>query len=163
MLSIVLSIVVARPAPQRASPQHSPHTAACALLCRGVAECGARPPPARCRGRYYKGLGTSTSKEAKEYFAALDAHRKEFEYQGGGDDALIDMAFSKKKADMRKEWLNEFEEGTFLDMSQEARDPLVRVLPVSQYSCSGVPPVLSARKTWLANTNPTAKCTRSTF
>lgn len=33
--------------------------------------------------KYYKGLGTSTSKEAKEYFAELDANRKTFVWNGG--------------------------------------------------------------------------------
>ena len=32
--------------------------------------------------KYYKGLGTSTSKEAKEYFTRMDLHRKDFEYTG---------------------------------------------------------------------------------
>lgn len=32
--------------------------------------------------KYYKGLGTSTSKEAKEYFAALTTHRKTFVWTG---------------------------------------------------------------------------------
>lgn len=32
--------------------------------------------------KYYKGLGTSTGKEAKEYFAALDSHRKTFIWEG---------------------------------------------------------------------------------
>ena len=31
--------------------------------------------------KYYKGLGTSTSKEAKEYFAALEANRKTFTWE----------------------------------------------------------------------------------
>ena len=31
--------------------------------------------------KYYKGLGTSTSKEAKEYFTALDANRKTFTWE----------------------------------------------------------------------------------
>jgi len=30
--------------------------------------------------KYYKGLGTSTSKEAKEYFSNIDTHQIEFEY-----------------------------------------------------------------------------------
>ena len=55
--------------------------------------------------KYYKGLGTSTSKEAKEYFGAMDFHRKDFVYSGIEEDELLDMAFSKKKADQRKEWL----------------------------------------------------------
>jgi DNA topoisomerase II len=32
--------------------------------------------------KYYKGLGTSTSAEAKEYFAALDVNRKTFVWEG---------------------------------------------------------------------------------
>lgn len=32
--------------------------------------------------KYYKGLGTSESKDAKEYFAALDSHRKTFVWEG---------------------------------------------------------------------------------
>lgn len=32
--------------------------------------------------KYYKGLGTSSGKEAKEYFAALDSHRKTFVWEG---------------------------------------------------------------------------------
>jgi DNA topoisomerase-2 len=69
--------------------------------------------------KYYKGLGTSTSKEAKEYFSDLDLHQKEFTYDETTDDALIDLAFSKKKADMRKVWLNDFDPGTFLDHTQQ--------------------------------------------
>jgi len=30
--------------------------------------------------KYYKGLGTSSAKEAKEYFSALQKHQLEFEY-----------------------------------------------------------------------------------
>ncbi len=32
--------------------------------------------------KYYKGLGTSTAEEAKEYFSRLDKHRKEFVWAG---------------------------------------------------------------------------------
>ncbi|XP_059800976.1 DNA topoisomerase 2-beta isoform X2 [Hypanus sabinus] len=60
--------------------------------------------------KYYKGLGTSTSKEAKEYFADMDRHRIMFRYTGPEDDAAITLAFSKKKIDDRKEWLTNFME-----------------------------------------------------
>ncbi|XP_078277082.1 DNA topoisomerase 2-beta isoform X2 [Rhinoraja longicauda] len=60
--------------------------------------------------KYYKGLGTSTSKEAKEYFADMDRHRIMFRYNGPEDDAAITLAFSKKKIDDRKEWLTNFME-----------------------------------------------------
>uniref|UniRef100_A0A1B6ECC9 DNA topoisomerase 2 n=1 Tax=Clastoptera arizonana TaxID=38151 RepID=A0A1B6ECC9_9HEMI len=55
--------------------------------------------------KYYKGLGTSTSQEAKEYFSDMDRHRILFNYQGDEDDSHIQMAFSKKHVDSRKEWL----------------------------------------------------------
>ena len=32
--------------------------------------------------KYYKGLGTSTTKEAREYFSDIGRHRKEFIWQG---------------------------------------------------------------------------------
>ncbi|XP_054619787.1 DNA topoisomerase 2-beta isoform X3 [Dunckerocampus dactyliophorus] len=60
--------------------------------------------------KYYKGLGTSTSKEAKEYFAEMEKHRITFRYNGAEDDAAITLAFSKKKTDDRKEWLTNFME-----------------------------------------------------
>ncbi|KAM9738346.1 DNA topoisomerase 2-beta isoform 3-T3 [Menidia menidia] len=60
--------------------------------------------------KYYKGLGTSTSKEAKDYFADMERHRITFRYSGAEDDAAITLAFSKKKTDDRKEWLTNFME-----------------------------------------------------
>ncbi|KAM6899681.1 DNA topoisomerase 2-beta [Xenentodon cancila] len=60
--------------------------------------------------KYYKGLGTSTSKEAKDYFADMERHRITFKYSGAEDDAAITLAFSKKKTDDRKEWLTNFME-----------------------------------------------------
>ncbi|GFS90370.1 DNA topoisomerase 2-alpha [Nephila pilipes] len=55
--------------------------------------------------KYYKGLGTSTAKEAKEYFSDMRRHRIRFHYTGNEDDNAIQLAFSKKMVDMRKEWL----------------------------------------------------------
>ncbi|CAL1599176.1 unnamed protein product [Knipowitschia caucasica] len=58
--------------------------------------------------KYYKGLGTSTSQEAKEYFSDMQRHRIPFKYAGPEDDEAITLAFSKKKCDERKEWLTKF-------------------------------------------------------
>lgn len=55
--------------------------------------------------KYYKGLGTSTAKEAKEYFENMTRHRIRFRYEGDQDDQNIIMAFSKKCVDQRKDWL----------------------------------------------------------
>lgn len=65
--------------------------------------------------KYYKGLGTSSQQEAREYFSSLDQHLKKFHALRGNDTELIDLAFSKKKADDRKEWLKQYEPGTVLD------------------------------------------------
>ncbi|XP_076055867.1 DNA topoisomerase 2 isoform X2 [Oratosquilla oratoria] len=55
--------------------------------------------------KYYKGLGTSTSNEAKAYFTDMNRHRIFFHHNGTQDDHSIVMAFSKKCVDQRKEWL----------------------------------------------------------
>ncbi len=65
--------------------------------------------------KYYKGLGTSTTEEAQMYFRDLDKHLKEFHTMQENEEKLIDLAFSKKKADERKEWLRNFQPGTYLD------------------------------------------------
>ncbi|QIW97661.1 hypothetical protein AMS68_003179 [Peltaster fructicola] len=67
--------------------------------------------------KYYKGLGTSDTTDAKQYFGDLDRHLKEFHTMQEGEPELIDLAFSKKKADARKVWLQNFVPGTYLDMA----------------------------------------------
>lgn len=65
--------------------------------------------------KYYKGLGTSTTAEAKEYFSDLKTHQIDFCYDGDDDSDAIDMAFSKKRVEERKEWLRGHEVGTYVD------------------------------------------------
>ncbi|GLT73663.1 hypothetical protein SLA2020_455040 [Shorea laevis] len=69
--------------------------------------------------KYYKGLGTSTSKEGKEYFSNLDKHKKEFIWGDDHDGDAIELAFSKKKIEARKNWLRQFEPGTHLDHNEK--------------------------------------------
>eukprot|EP00889_Picochlorum_renovo_P007738 jgi/Picre1/34768/NNA_002234.t1 len=70
--------------------------------------------------KYYKGLGTSTAVEAKEYFASISTHKKVFDWSGDSDGESLEMAFSKKKVEQRKDWLRNFAPGTYLDHSQES-------------------------------------------
>jgi len=70
------------------------------------------------KSKYYKGLGTSTSKEAKDYFSDLANHEIKFAYTGEGDNGLIDMAFNPKRADDRKVWISQCEDGTCVDHTQ---------------------------------------------
>ena len=54
-----------------------------------------------------KGLGTSTDKDAIEYFSEMEKHMIPFMPVDNGDRELINLAFSKKKADDREEWLRQ--------------------------------------------------------
>jgi len=56
--------------------------------------------------KYYKGLGTSTRDEAKDYFSKVNAVR--FDYDDNSDKS-IDLAFNKQRADDRKEWLKGYD------------------------------------------------------
>ncbi|KAL4808143.1 DNA topoisomerase [Aspergillus unguis] len=69
--------------------------------------------------KYYKGLGTSSTEEAQDYFRDLDRHLKEFHTMQDNEVELIELAFSKKKVEERKEWLRQFKPGTFMDHSVE--------------------------------------------
>ena len=69
--------------------------------------------------KYFKGLGTSNNEDAQAYFSNLDGHLKEFETMKPEEAELFELAFSKKKADARKEWLGNFVPGTYLDQSSK--------------------------------------------
>jgi DNA topoisomerase-2 len=67
--------------------------------------------------KYYKGLGTSTGREFREYFE----HKKivDFAYTGEPSDDAIDLVFNKKRADDRKEWLSTYNRADHLDTSHK--------------------------------------------
>jgi DNA topoisomerase-2 len=65
--------------------------------------------------KYFKGLGTSTSAEFKEYFA--NKKIVDFEHDETSDDK-IDKVFNKKRADDRKQWLENYNKDSFLDTSK---------------------------------------------
>ena len=56
--------------------------------------------------KYYKGLGTSTSAEAREYFKKIQDLTVKFDMDTMTNDSIV-LAFDKKKADARKSWLLE--------------------------------------------------------
>tara|TARA_B100000579_G_scaffold232831_1_gene190863 strand:- start:3453 stop:6800 length:3348 start_codon:yes stop_codon:yes gene_type:complete len=62
--------------------------------------------------KYYKGLGTSTSNEAKDYFRDLKVNQ----YITNEDtDGSMTLAFKKTEADQRKGWLKTYKEEEILD------------------------------------------------
>lgn len=67
--------------------------------------------------KYYKGLGTSTSKEFKEYFEK----RKfvTFVLDNNSNDA-IDMVFNKNRTNDRKEWLSTYDRKIYLDTNNSS-------------------------------------------
>ena len=65
--------------------------------------------------KYYKGLGTSTSKEFKEYFKNQKIVMFNFDDTSKNS---IDMVFNKKRADDRKTWLGEYDRNDCLDTNQ---------------------------------------------
>ncbi len=66
--------------------------------------------------KYFKGLGTSTSTEFKEYFANKKV--VDFVYTGPESDDTIDKVFNKKRAADRKTWLEAYDKDAFLDTSK---------------------------------------------
>lgn len=67
--------------------------------------------------KYYKGLGTSTNKEAKEYFK----HMKyvSYSYDEEKTNESIDKAFNKKRADDRKSWIGNYDRASILDSNDK--------------------------------------------
>jgi DNA topoisomerase-2 len=68
--------------------------------------------------KYYKGLGTSTKTEFREYFE--EKKFVGFEHTGSTSDDAIDMVFNKKRADDRKNWLETvYDRNSFANTSKQ--------------------------------------------
>lgn len=65
--------------------------------------------------KYYKGLGTSSDQEAKEYFKNMK--KITYKYTENSDEK-IDLAFNKKRADDRKTWLQNYDKNNVLDYTK---------------------------------------------
>ena len=68
--------------------------------------------------KYYKGLGTSTSKEAKEYFSNLDENTTTYAFTDECGESL-DLAFDKKLTNKRKEWLNNYDYNQIIERNEK--------------------------------------------
>ena len=66
--------------------------------------------------KYYKGLGTSTAKEFREYFK--QKKMVGFNHTELSDNS-IDMVFNKKRADDRKDWLKNYDRESYLNTGTE--------------------------------------------
>ena len=102
--------------------------------------------------KYYKGLGTSTAKEFKEYFA----HKKLVEFTSSGQESkdAIDMAFNKKRAQDRKDWLIAYDRTLYLDTNRaEVKyEDFIKeeLIHFSKYDCDrSIPNMIDGQKTSL--------------
>jgi DNA topoisomerase-2 len=74
--------------------------------------------------KYYKGLGTSTAAEAREYFLDTKKTFKSYftDSVKGSNDA-IDLAFNKDRAKDRRDWLNStYDASSYIDPLQDKID-----------------------------------------
>ena len=100
--------------------------------------------------KYYKGLGTSTGKEFKEYFA----NKKIVSFVSTGDNTrdAIDMVFNKKRASDRKTWLEAYDRKNYLDTGKEQvtyEDFIGKeMIHFSKYDCErSIPNLMDGLKT----------------
>ena len=99
--------------------------------------------------KYYKGLGTSTSKEFKEYFQ----EKKIVTFQNSETtDNIIDLVFNKKRADDRKVWLGHYDRELYLDTNKQqvSFDDFINqeFIHFSKYDCDrSIPNLMDGLKT----------------
>lgn len=65
--------------------------------------------------KYYKGLATSSAKEAKEYFKDYESKVISYCRNSKADDTAIELAFNDKKANARKQWIADYDEDDIID------------------------------------------------
>jgi len=58
--------------------------------------------------KYYKGLGTSVDKEAREYFANISEHLTCYDWDDQSENSL-ELAFCKNRVTDRKDWLKNYD------------------------------------------------------
>jgi DNA topoisomerase II len=102
--------------------------------------------------KYYKGLGTSTGKEFKEYFEQKKIVG--FEHTGKSSDDAIDKVFNKKRADDRKEWLKDYDRDLYLDTNKSSvtYEEFIseELIHFSKYDCDrSIPNLMDGLKTSL--------------
>jgi len=102
--------------------------------------------------KYYKGLGTSTAKEFKEYFAQKKVVW--FNYNEEKSDDAIDKVFNKTRADDRKTWLGNYNKHSTLSPDNGTiyyEDFIDReMIHFSKYDCErSIPSMVDGFKTSL--------------
>ena len=102
--------------------------------------------------KYFKGLGTSTATEFKDYFA--NKKIVDFVHSGLTSDDSIDKVFNKKRPDDRKVWLENYDKTQFLNTGrpQVAYEEFIdqEMIHFSTYDCArSIPNMVDGLKTSL--------------
>jgi DNA topoisomerase-2 len=69
--------------------------------------------------KYYKGLGTSTSVEAREYFTDYKNKVQNYYRDSKKDDNALSLAFDKKRANDRKKWLKTYDKNNIISPTKK--------------------------------------------
>ena len=99
--------------------------------------------------KYYKGLGTSTSSEFKEYFKSK---KMVWFHQSDVCDDAIDMVFNKKRANDRKRWLENYDRTNYANNTLDKityREFIDKeLIHFSKYDCDrSIPNLMDGLKT----------------
>ena len=100
--------------------------------------------------KYYKGLGTSSKTEWREYFE--EKKIVGFQHTGTISDNAIDMVFNKKRADDRKTWLETvYDRKSFADTSKQliSYEEFINteLIHFSKYDCDrSIPNLMDGQK-----------------
>ena len=99
--------------------------------------------------KYYKGLGTSTASEFKEYFQ----NKKIVYFNHIGESSInaIDKVFNKKRADDRKDWLSGYNRNSYLNTNNDtvSYDDFIdrEMIHFSKYDCDrSIPNIMDGLK-----------------
>ncbi len=69
--------------------------------------------------KYYKGLATSTAKEAQEYFQDIENSLIKYQCTSEECHEAVKLGFSKDHADQRKDWLKNYDENSIIEQTQK--------------------------------------------
>ena len=78
--------------------------------------CGDRQPK---HVKYYKGLGTSTDEEAREYFNNITEHKTNVMYTGEMSEEAISTFYAPDKSEKRKEALKQIDENSCVNYKED--------------------------------------------
>lgn len=99
--------------------------------------------------KYYKGLGTSTDTEFREYFK--ERKLVTFIHEGEISDDVIDLVFNKKRSEDRKQWLEKYDRDCYVNTSntQVSYTDFVNkeLIHFSKYDCDrSIPNIMDGLK-----------------